>query len=102
MAACFGGIVLFLTLLCCFCFKLKKGLSDDNDSIFESDAYQARNSTNSNGFNTTKKPLPNNYPPKLIKGVKGNQNLIIFILIHLFAYILFLKKSDLKKSLRTT
>ena len=69
------GLATFLFLACCFCFKIRKGLSDDSDdSVIDSDAYQTRNSIHTNGFVSGKKISQSSKNPansKMIKGVKS-------------------------------
>ena len=45
-----------------------KSLFVDNDSIFEGDSYQSKSDVNNQN---SKKPIPNNYPPKGYKGIKS-------------------------------
>ena len=71
------GLLTFLFLTCCFCFKVRKGLMDDaDDSVVDSDAYQTRGSSshlNTSGFMSGKKLKQTNgsFPGKIIKGIKG-------------------------------
>lgn len=46
-------ILVLILVACCFSLKLRKGLNDDNDSIFESEAYQTK--SNMNHLNSTAK-----------------------------------------------
>ena len=66
------GLIVFLFLACCFCVKLRKGLSDEtDDSVLESEAYHARGA---NGFISGKKLLSHHASSsggKMIKGVKS-------------------------------
>lgn len=75
----FIGLSVFIFLACCFCFKIRKGFSDESDdSVVDSDAYHTRGSSqlSSNGFISGKKlqQNTNGISSKMIKGVKiGNQ-----------------------------
>lgn len=77
------GLAIFLFLACCFCVKLRKGLSDDaEDSVLDSDAYHSRgNTANSSGFISGKKMSQasgGTFSNKMIKGVKSKFFLIFY------------------------
>ena len=71
------GLTIFLFLVCCFCIKLRKGLTDDaEDSVLDNDAYHLRGATNyANGFKSGKKISEtsggSSLSNKMIKGVKS-------------------------------
>ena len=90
-----AGLSTFLFLACCFCFKIRKGLSDDTeDSVIDSDAYQTRTSAhNTNGFVSGKKLIQANSKysagNKMIKGVKGKYSHENRKIIFLKGYIFY-------------
>ncbi|CAF0732571.1 unnamed protein product [Brachionus calyciflorus] len=58
------ALFVFCIAACCFCFRVKKGLTDDNESISDSDPYHAK--SNPNGVKG--KQVHNSV--KIIKGMK--------------------------------
>jgi hypothetical protein len=67
-----GGV--FLLLLCCFCIKLRKGFSDDNDSVFESDAYHSSKPGLAPSSDMKKKASPAPPPPPLVNGFASSDS----------------------------
>jgi hypothetical protein len=72
------GLTIFLFLVCCFCIKLRKGLTDDieDGSVLDNDAYHLRGATTyTNGFKSGKKISEasgaSSLSNKMIKGVKS-------------------------------